>query len=169
MSDPAQHHRQQARRQLGVVVITVSDTRTLETDTGGARMIEHLQRAEHLVTGRAIVPDSAQQIRQAVDQFRRHSDCDAILLTGGTGIGPRDVTYDTIRALLTAELPGYGELFRWLSFHQVGAAAMLSRTIGGLIDSVVVLTMPGSPKAVDLAMERLIIPELPHLVQQAKG
>ena len=90
-----------------------------------------------------------------------------ILLTGGTGITRRDQTYETITALLTKPLPGYGELFRWLSYQEIGAAAMLSRAVGGLIETTVVLTMPGSPAAVKLAMERLILPELGHLVQQA--
>jgi molybdenum cofactor biosynthesis protein B len=149
-------------------VITVSDTRTLESDLGGARIVEHLQQANHQVIDRRIVADEGPQIETALLQLCEVPQIDAVLLTGGTGISPRDVTYDTVRPLLTRELPGYGELFRMLSFQQVGPACMLSRTIGGIIGRIIVLTMPGSPKAVDLAMQRLILPELAHLVDQAR-
>ena len=95
-------------------------------------------------------------------------EVDAILITGGTGIGSRDQTFETVVSLLSKTLPGYGELFRMLSYEEIGAAAMLSRAIGGLMKKTVVLTMPGSPAAVRLAMEKLIIPELGHLVREAR-
>ncbi|MCA9172829.1 MAG: molybdenum cofactor biosynthesis protein, partial [Planctomycetales bacterium] len=101
-------------------------------------------------------------------RWQSDTDIDAILLTGGTGITSRDQTYETVTALLTKELPGYGELFRWLSYQQIGTAAMLSRAVGGVMIDTVVLTMPGSPAAVRLAMESVILPELKHLVQQAR-
>ena len=93
---------------------------------------------------------------------------DAILLTGGTGISSRDQTYETVRGLISKELPGYGELFRMLSFQEIGPAAILSRAVGGLLGQVVVLTMPGSPAGVRLALEKVILPELPHLVREAR-
>jgi molybdenum cofactor biosynthesis protein B len=95
-------------------------------------------------------------------------DVDVVLLTGGTGISHRDQTYEALLGLLTRELPGYGELFRWLSYQEIGSAAMLSRAVGGLVETTVVLSMPGSPAAVRLAMQRIILPELGHLVAQAR-
>lgn len=168
MSDPASEHRAQARSARRVAVVTVSDTRRLETDTGGSRIVQWLQQAGHRVVARQIVVDQAEAIREAIRTIVDSGEADAVLLTGGTGVGSRDVTFETVSALLTRTLPGYGELFRYLSYQQVGAAAMLSRTVGGLVGQIVVLTMPGSPKAVDLAMQELILPELAHLVDQAR-
>jgi molybdenum cofactor biosynthesis protein B len=107
-------------------------------------------------------------MRHLISSLAAKKECDAILLTGGTGIGSRDQTYETVSAMLTKPLPGYGELFRMLSYADIGAAAMLSRAAGGLLGHVVVLTMPGSPAAVRLAMEKLILPELGHLVREAR-
>ena len=150
------------------MVVTISDTRTVETDTGGAEVVRHLEEAGHQVILREIVPDEPDRIRQLLGSVRSRADIDAILMTGGTGIGSRDQTYETVSSLLSKVLPGYGELFRMLSYQEIGAAAMLSRAIGGLLDRHVLLTMPGSPAAVRLAMESLIIPELPHLVREAR-
>ena len=100
--------------------------------------------------------------------YRDRDDLDAVLLTGGTGISPRDLTYETVSALLTKPLPGYGELFRMLSYAEIGPAALLSRAVGGLMGRVAVLVMPGSRAAVELAMGKLILPELPHLVRDAR-
>jgi molybdenum cofactor biosynthesis protein B len=101
-------------------------------------------------------------------QLRDREDVDAVLVTGGTGIGSRDQTCETVTALLTKPLPGYGELFRWLSYEEIGAAAMLSRATGGLMGRTVLLTMPGSRAAVRLAMDKVILPELNHLVREAR-
>jgi molybdenum cofactor biosynthesis protein B len=103
-----------------------------------------------------------------LSELRDLGELDAVLLTGGTGISSRDQTFETISGLLTKPLPGYGELFRLLSFQEIGPAAMLSRAVGGLLGKIVVLTMPGSPAAVQLAMTRLILPELGHLVREAR-
>lgn len=161
-------HRNAAPSSLRCAVLTISDTRTLETDRGGDAVLEHLQGAGHQVIDRAICPDDATMIEQRLKSWSAELAPDAILLTGGTGISSRDQTYETVTALLTKALPGYGELFRWLSFQEIGTAAMLSRAVGGLMGSVVVLTMPGSPAAVKLAMQQVILPELGHLVQQAR-
>lgn len=134
---------------------------------GGRTLAEMLAAAGHNVLLRQIVPDDPQQIRQLLLELRDRPDLDAILLTGGTGIASRDQTFETVDALLDKRLPGYGELFRMLSFQQIGPAAMLSRAIGGLLGRKILLTMPGSPAAVRLAMERLILPELGHLVREA--
>lgn len=168
MSQTADQHRASAPRAIRCAVLTVSDTRTLETDTGGQTLVDGLQAAGHVVACREIIPDDPQQMRGLVTEWSQRDDIDAILLTGGTGLSSRDQTFETIAALLTKPLPGYGELFRWLSYQEIGPAAMLSRTIGGLVGKTVVLTMPGSPAAVRLAVERLIAPELSHLVREAR-
>jgi molybdenum cofactor biosynthesis protein B len=161
-------HRAEAPHVVRSAVITISDTRTLETDVGGRLIVELLEAAGHEVARRDLVPDDPALIGGLLAEIRQQSDIDAVLMTGGTGIGRRDQTYETVAGLLSKTLPGYGELFRMLSFEQVGAAAMLSRAIGGLVDQKVLLTMPGSPAAVRLAMERLIVPELGHLVREAR-
>jgi molybdenum cofactor biosynthesis protein B len=168
MSESTREHRQSSPKLVRCAVLTISDTRTLETDTGGQTVIENLQSAGHEVVDRRIVPDEPMRLRPVVDQWAADPQIDAILLTGGTGIGSRDLTYETISGMFTKPLPGYGELFRMLSFQEIGAAAMLSRATGGLIGRTVVLTMPGSPAAVKLAMSRLIVPELGHLVREAQ-
>jgi molybdenum cofactor biosynthesis protein B len=163
-----QEHKSSAPQQIRCVLITVSDTRTLENDTGGETVLQWLAQAEHVVVDREIVPDDPQRMRVLLNQVAQREDVDAILMTGGTGITQRDQTFETVTQMLTKILPGYGELFRWLSYQEIGAAAMLSRATGGLLGNKVLLTMPGSPAAVRLAMEKLILPELPHLVREAK-
>ncbi len=168
MSKSADEHRAAAPDSLVCAVVTVSDSRTPETDTGGRLVAELLEGARHRVAGREIVADEAEQIAGIVTRFARREDVDAVLLTGGTGLSSRDHTYETVSSLLTKTMPGYGELFRTLSFAEVGAAAMLSRAVGGLIGQTIVLTMPGSPAGVRLAMEKLILPELSHMAGQAR-
>jgi molybdenum cofactor biosynthesis protein B len=126
-----------------------------------------LMEQGHRVVFREIIRDDPSQISQQVRSLAASQEIDAVLLTGGTGISPRDQTFEAVAALLERTLPGFGELFRWLSYQEIGPAAMLSRTIGGLLNRTVILTMPGSPSAVRLAMQRLILPELGHMVQQA--
>ncbi len=168
MSQVPDEHRAKAPRAIRCAVITVSDTRTLQTDRGGQTVMDRLIEAGHEVLKREIVPDDAEPMRVLLLSLRAHPDIDAILLTGGTGLGSRDQTYETVSGLLTKPLPGYGELFRMLSYQEIGAAAMLSRAAGGLMGRKVVLTMPGSPAGVLLAMDRLILPELGHLVREAR-
>lgn len=161
-------HRAGAPAAVRCAVLTISDTRTEQTDRGGNTLCDHLQSRRHEIVARAICRDEATLIREQLKRWQHALDPDAILLTGGTGLTPRDQTFETLNALIDKPLPGYGELFRWLSFQQIGPAAMLSRAIGGLIGTTVVLSMPGSPAAVDLAMQQIILPELGHLVQQAR-
>lgn len=168
MSQAAMEHRAGAPQALDLAVVTISDTRTLETDTSGARIVHLAREAGHRILDRAIVPDEPDRIRPVLLSYRDRPDLHAALLTGGTGISPRDRTYETVSSLLSKPLPGFGELFRMLSFAEIGPAAMLSRAIGGLIGPLVVLVMPGSRAAVELAMTRLILPELPHLVREAR-
>jgi molybdenum cofactor biosynthesis protein B len=148
-------------------VLTVSDTRNLATDRGGAAIVEHLTSAGHHVVERHVVPDDIDAIRRFVSLVRVGQEADALLITGGTGISPRDVTCEALAPLLTKPLPGYGELVRLVSYHDIGPAAMLSRASGGLVERLVVLSMPGSPAAVELIMTKIVLPELAHLVREA--
>ncbi len=168
MSDSVQEHRAGAPTALSLAVLTISDTRTLETDTSGALIVRLAEAVGHRIAERRIVPDEPGQIRATLLEWRDRPDLDAALLTGGTGISPRDQTFETVSALLTHPLPGYGELFRMLSYEQIGPAAMLSRAVGGLAGPLAIFVMPGSRAAVELALERLLLPELPHIVREAR-
>jgi molybdenum cofactor biosynthesis protein B len=168
MSTSVQEHKAEAPESIQCAVITVSDTRSLDTDTGGQTLVDRLQTAGHRVVYREIMPDDPVCMRDRLVQLREREDVDAVLMTGGTGLGSRDQTYETVTALLSKPLPGYGELFRWLSYEEIGAAAMLSRATGGLMGRTVLLTMPGSRAAVRLAMDKVILPELNHLVREAR-
>jgi molybdenum cofactor biosynthesis protein B len=164
----SQEHKAAAPARVRVFVLTVSDTRTEGSDTSGAAIIEALARAGHHVAGRAIEKDEPARVAELVRQQAVIADVDAIITTGGTGLTSRDSTYEAIDALLTKRLPGFGELFRMLSYQDIGSAAMMSRACAGTIGRVVVISLPGSEKAVRLAMSKLVIPELAHLVQQAR-
>jgi molybdenum cofactor biosynthesis protein B len=167
MSQVVDEHRSTSPDNVACAVITVSDTRTLETDTGGQLLCELLAEAGFRVAAREIIPDEPSRLRPLLERFRDDPAIAAVLLTGGTGLSGRDQTYETVMSLVTKSLPGYGELFRLLSYQEIGAAAMLSRAVGGLMHRTVVLSMPGSPAAVRLAVERIIAPELRHLVREA--
>ena len=164
---PATQHRASSRHSVVCGVVTVSDTRTLADDRSGDLILENLMAAGHSVAERLIVPDEPSVLKDAIERLVERPDISAILLTGGTGAAPRDQTPDTLSALFTRELPGFGELFRMLSYQEIGAAAMLSRATAGMIDRTVVFLLPGSTAAVRLAMERLILPELPQLTTLA--
>ncbi len=191
MSASTQQHRSEAPQRVRVAVLTISDTRTKDNDTSGKTIVDMLTAAGHQIVAWEIVPDEPTRIRELIERWIEPlgsplhpltpspvqappplrsglAEIDAILLTGGTGVGSRDQTFETISGLLTKTLPGFGEIFRMLSFAEVGAAAMLSRATGGLIGRTVVLAMPGSTNAVRLAMEKLIVPELGHLVREAR-
>jgi molybdenum cofactor biosynthesis protein B len=163
----ATEHKAMAPHRVRVFVLTVSDTRTDATDTAGAAIIEALKNAGHVVTGKAIEKDEPARVAELVRQQAVIGDIDAIITTGGTGLTSRDSTFEAIDGLLTKRLPGFGELFRMLSYQDIGSAAMMSRACAGTIGQVVVIALPGSEKAVRLAMDKLVIPELAHLVQQA--
>lgn len=161
---PAVEHRASGSKSVQCAVVTVSDSRTLETDTSGALIVELLQQAGFEVATRVIVPDGPERLSPLLQQLRDRGEIQAILLTGGTGLAPRDLTPEVVREHIDVELPGFGELFRMLSWEQVGAAAMLSRAFAGRMGRSIVFLMPGSRNAVRLAMEKLILPELSHLV-----
>ena len=158
-----QHRAAAADRRARCAVLTVSDTRTPETDKGGRLIIDQLEAAGHEAVEYQIVRDEPAQIE---NQLRAWLDAkpDVILTTGGTGISSRDTTVEVARCLLDKELEGFGELFRMLSYEEVGAAAMLSRAVSGLAGDTLLFTLPGSTNAVGLALTKLILPELPHLI-----
>jgi molybdenum cofactor biosynthesis protein B len=168
MSQVAAEHRDTSPEGVRCAVVSVSDTRTAATDGGGQLLCDLLAAAGFEVAAREIIPDEPARMRPLLETFRNDERIDAVLLTGGTGVSSRDQTYETVSSLITRPLPGYGELFRMLSFQQVGPAAMLSRAVGGLMGRTVVLSMPGSPAAVRLAVDQIIAPELRHLVREAR-
>ena len=160
-------HKALAPLSVRCFILTVSDTRTEATDASGRVIAELLTAAGHVVAGRTIVKDEADLVRGTLERRLASSDVQAIITTGGTGITSRDSTYEVVSGLLQKRLDGFGELFRMLSFEQIGPAAMMSRACAGLVAGHIVVSLPGSEAAVRLAMERLLIPELGHLVQQA--
>lgn len=164
---PAQH-RAYAPAKLACAVLTVSDSRTLETDGSGRAIQERLEAAGHRVVERAIVTDDPERIRTAVLGAAARADVDAVIVNGGTGVSPRDSTPEAIEPLLYRRLDGFGEQFRALSVPEIGAAAMLSRATAGVAKGCVVIAMPGSPDAVRLAMDKLVVPELAHMVKVAR-
>jgi molybdenum cofactor biosynthesis protein B len=164
---PDQEHKAAAPSRVGCYVVTVSDTRTEATDTGGRAIAELLAAAGHEIIGRTIVKDDAELLRDCIGRQLANPAVHAIITTGGTGISSRDCTYEAVSAMLWKQLDGFGEIFRALSFEQIGSAAMLSRAVAGTIAGRVVFALPGSEAAVRLAVEKLIVPELGHLVREA--
>jgi molybdopterin adenylyltransferase len=144
-------------------VVTVSDTRTRETDKGGPLIVERLQSAGHSISSHEILPDDSARITARVQELCVIG-CEAIVLTGGTGIAARDTTYEALLPLVEKRLDGFAELFHLLSFENIGPTAMLSRALAGTHGRTLIFSLPGSPKAVQLAMDRLILPVLPHAV-----
>src|SRR5687767_10318518 len=160
-------HRLQAPRTVRCYIITISDTRTDETDTAGRAIGDLLRNAGHEVAGRTIVKDDSDLVRGTIERQLANPAVQAIITTGGTGITSRDSTYEAVSGLFDKRLDGFGELFRMLSFQEIGSAAMMSRACAGLVAGRIVVALPGSENAVRLAMERLLIPELGHLVHEA--
>jgi molybdopterin adenylyltransferase len=151
---------------VSCAVITVSDTRTIETDRSGQLIQQLLTQSGHTIAHYAIVPDEPDQIRS---QLANLPDLDAVILNGGTGIAPRDTTYDAIEQLLEKTLPGFGEIFRALSYAEIGSRAIASRAISGVYANKLIFSLPGSSNAVRLAVEQLILPEIVHLVTQLRS
>jgi molybdopterin adenylyltransferase len=151
---------------VGCAIVTVSDTRTPETDRSGQLIQTLLSHAGHQIVAYKILPDEPDQIRMELKHLGQQPALDAIIFNGGTGIAPRDTTYDAIERLLDKVLPGFGELFRWLSYQDIGSRAIASRAVAGICQNKLVFSLPGSSNAVKLAMEQLILPELNHLVSQ---
>ena len=167
-SKSVQEHHDAAPDSVRCAVLTLSDTRSEATDTSGSFITEALRAAGNTVVDYRIIPDEPEQIRALVLEWVANPDIDAILTNGGTGIARRDSTYDVLTELLEKRLDGFGELFRVLRYEEIGAAAMLSRAVAGTIGATIVMAMPGSSNAVKLAMEKLVLPELQHLVYELR-
>jgi molybdopterin adenylyltransferase len=153
---------------VNCAVMTITDTRILETDKSGQLTKQLLVKAGHKVIDYTILKDEPAQIRAQMETWGKRQDVDAVILNGGTGIAPRDTTYDAIASLLEKTLPGFGELFRYLSYQEIGSRAIASRAIAGVYQGKLVFSLPGSSNAVKLAISQLILPELVHLVTQLK-
>lgn len=164
MSESVEQHREAAPDHVRVAVLTISDTRTREDDTGGDAVQETLEAAGHEVVQRDIVRDDAPRIRTVLVDLLARSDVDAVITSGGTGISGRDTTYEVVDRMIEKKLDGFGEIFRMLSYQEIGAAAILSRAVAGSVGTKFVASLPGSRNAVRLAMEKLLVPEISHVV-----
>jgi molybdenum cofactor biosynthesis protein B len=161
-------HKLHAPLSVRCFIVTVSDTRTEDTDTSGHAIAELLESAGHHIAGRVIVKDEAALVRSTIERQLASGDVDVIITTGGTGISARDTTFEAVDAMLEKRLPGFGELFRMLSYQQIGSAAMMSRATAGISARHILVALPGSEAAVRLAIDKLLLPEIGHLVQQAR-
>ena len=162
-----EEHKAKATKSVGFALVTVSDTRNRETDEGGDRIAALLEEAGHRIVERTLVRDNHLDIESAIIRGMQQAEVQAILLTGGTGVSERDITPEVVEEHFDKVLDGFGELFRWLSYQEIGPAAILSRAVAGISERKVILSIPGSPRAIDLAMEKLILPEIGHLVAEA--
>ncbi|MBI3948961.1 MAG: molybdenum cofactor biosynthesis protein MoaB [Acidobacteria bacterium] len=157
-------HKKHARGPVACAVITISDSRTVETDTSGQLISEQLTANGHAVMHYQIIKDEPEQLKAVFAMLVANDQCQAIIFNGGTGISRRDATFDVLDSLLEKRLPGFGEIFRFLSYQEIGSAAMMSRAVAGVSKGTVIISIPGSAAAARLAMERLILPELAHMV-----
>ncbi len=154
---------------VSCAVMTISDTRTEDSDRSGQLIQTRLQEKGHVIKDYLILQDDPQAIIQQVSNWAQLSDLDVIISNGGTGIAPRDTTYDALSSILEKTLPGFGELFRYLSYQEIGSRAIASRAIAGIYQNTLIFSLPGSSNAVRLGVEQLILPELSHLVSQLRG
>jgi molybdopterin adenylyltransferase len=165
---PANEHRDQAPTTARVGVLTMSDTRTREEDRSGEIIRQSLSWRGFSVAAYEIIPDAPERIRNQLEGWLGSDEIDAIITNGGTGISSRDFTFDIVAALLDKRIDGFGELFRMLSWQEIGAAAMLSRAVAGSVGTKAIFCLPGSSNAVKLAMEKLIGPELGHVIHELR-
>ncbi|AUC62129.1 molybdenum cofactor biosynthesis protein MoaB [Cyanobacterium sp. HL-69] len=151
---------------VNCAVITISDTRTVDTDKSGQIIKNKLTKNSHNISYYDIIKDNSDQIKLSINDLSKRETIDILILSGGTGISPRDNTFDVVDGLLDKEIPGFGEIFRYLSYQEIGSRAMISRAIAGIYNNKIIFSLPGSSNAVTLAMEKLILPELNHLITQ---
>jgi molybdenum cofactor biosynthesis protein B len=163
LNDSVAEHKSRSRSSVGVAVITLSNSRSLETDTSGDTIQGLLQKGGHEVQARKVLPDNLKTLQTALRGLLRNKKVQAIITTGGTGLAPTDVTIEAVRPMLDKELAGFNSLFMLVSYPQVKSAAMLSRALAGTIKGKVIFCLPGSPRACKLALEALILPELGHI------
>lgn len=171
LPEGTREHREDARRfeHLRCAVLTVSDSRTADTDVSGPFIRESLTVRGHTVQDHGLLPNEEPRVRAHLKVWLAREDLDVIIVTGGTGLGSRDRTIEAVRPLLDKEIPGFGELFRMLGFQeQVGTAAILSRATAGSAKGKLVVSLPGSQAAVELALERILLPELGHLMREIR-
>ena len=154
---------------VNCAVITVSDTRTTQTDKSGHLIQQLLTDAGHQIVTYSIVKDEPEDIQKWLTELDKNPDLEAIIFNGGTGIAPRDTTYDVVSSWLTKTIPGFGEIFRYLSYQEIGSRAIASRAVAGITNQKLIFSLPGSSNAVKLALTQLILPELNHLVRQVRG
>ncbi len=164
-----EEHKAKSVKTVKCFVVTVSDTRNMSTDQSGRLIRDLLVLEGHEVLGYRIVRDDPTEVENLLRQVLARDDLDAILLTGGTGISPRDGTYEVVSCLLDKQISGFGEIFRFLSYQDIGSSAVMSRAQAGVAAGKVVISLPGSRGAVDLGMRRLVLPELGHMVSQVHG
>jgi molybdenum cofactor biosynthesis protein B len=164
VSESVHRHRESAPEHVRLAVLTISDTRTPENDTGGDTIEELMRGAGHEIVERRIVRDDAARIRTEIVNLLARPDADAVITTGGTGISARDTTYEVVDRMIEKKLDGFGEIFRALSFEEIGAAAILSRAVAGTVGTKLVACLPGSRNAVRLAVEKLLVPEISHVI-----
>ena len=162
-------HKEKSKKSVGCFVLTVSDTRDESTDQSGQLIKSLLTERGHRVAGYRIVKDEPLQIEALLQETLALGDIDAVIVNGGTGIAPRDGTYEVVSRFLEKKLDGFGEIFRYLSYLDIGSAALMSRAAAGTARGKVLISLPGSKGAVTLAMEKLILPELRHMVSQVQG
>jgi molybdenum cofactor biosynthesis protein B len=159
-------HKEQAPRQAGCVVITCSDTRTPESDTSGYRIMHMLKDAGHTVVSYQLIKDEPSKIKSAIKKAVANKKVQAIIINGGTGIAKRDSTFEAVDGMLEKRLDGFGEIFRALTYQEIGSPAIMTRATAGTYKGRIIFSTPGSENAVRLAMEKLILPELGHILQQ---
>jgi len=176
MSKTAKMHKEEAPKNLGFGVITVSTSRHRDSQAGkgvvdesGDLIVEALQSHGHTVVSRQLIPDDKIMIQQTIRETLRSTKVDAIITCGGTGINPSDVTIESVEPLLDKKLQGFGEVFRWLSYEEIGSAAVMTRAVAGVVKGKPIFCLPGSPQAVKLCLEKLILPEAGHIILHARG
>ena len=168
MSESVAEHRSKGKKRVSCIVLTVSDTRSEKTDESGQLICRLLESEGHGLADYQITRDDLDEIQRLLTEGLKNSAVDVLILTGGTGISKRDQTYEAVESVLEKRLDGFGEIFRFLSYQEVGSAAILSRALAGVASGKVIISLPGSKAAVGLAMEKLVLPEIGHMVSQAQ-
>ena len=160
-------HKQKGAKRVNCAVLTISDTRREEDDESGKLILQSLQENNHQVISYCILKNEADSIRKKIDELLKEERLQVIITSGGTGVSRRDVTIEAICPILEKRLDGFGELFRSLTYREIGTSSIMSRAIAGVARGKVILCLPGSPEAANLAMEQIILPEIGHLVREA--
>jgi len=162
-----QEHKEKAPRSVSCAVVTISDSRTEQDDESGRLVKDRLSQNGHRVVDYAILKNEADSIKKQIDELLRQEGLQVIITSGGTGVSHRDLTVEIVSPILEKKLDGFGELFRFLSYQEIGTASMMSRAVAGVVGGKVILCLPGSLGAVTLAMDKVILPEIAHMVREA--